>query len=158
MMRIGLVLIPLAALLSLAACKKVPEQKPEALYRVDHAATAAPVNFVHKTFKVAGYTKFEFDVPPHSVNPKLEGTFKAFATGNPEEPANIDLLLLTPEQFSDFAHEQGQATFTVTGSSGQTVDYALPSTIGEGQKYYLVFRNPAKGSARSVQADFTSSF
>lgn len=157
-MRIGLELILITALLSLAACNKVPEQKPEALYRVDHAATAASVNFLHKTFKVAGNTKFEFDVPPHSLNPKLEGTFKAFATGNPEEPANIDLLLLTPEQLADFAHDQGEATFTVTGSTGQTVDYALPPTIQEGKKYYLVFRNPAKGSARSVEADFTASF
>src|SRR5438105_2374113 len=119
-----------AALLSLLACNKAPQERPDnRLYQVDHVATAVPVNFLHKTFKVAGYTKFEFDVPPHSVNPKLQGTFKVFATGNPEEPANIDLLLLTPEQFADFAHEQGEATYAVTGSSSQTIDYALPPTI-----------------------------
>ena len=147
------------AMSSLMACNKAPQQQqPERLYRVDHANASAPVNFVHKTFKVPGYVKFEFEVPPHSVSPKLQGTFKAFASGKPDEPASVDVLLLTPEQFADFTKEQGEATYSATGSSGQTVDYALAPTIEEAQKYYLVFRNPAKGSARTVEADFTASF
>jgi hypothetical protein len=151
-------LVLCAVLLVLAACQKAPEPKPEKLYTVDHAAAPAPVNFLHKTFKVPGYTRFEFELPAHSVNPKLQGTFKAFTSGNPDQPANVDLLLLTPEQFADFTNDQGEATYVVGGTSGQTIDYALPPTIDEGKKYYLVFRNPAKGSARSVEADFTATF
>ena len=84
------------SLLSLGGCRKSPAPEgPERLYQVHHSAPVAPVNFIHKTFKVSTSTKFEFDVPPHALNPKLAGTFKAYSAGNPDEPAPLDLLLLT---------------------------------------------------------------
>lgn len=154
----------IAILLLSCACKKSPQQRerpPEDLYRVDRgAATVAPKNLVHKTFQLPKYAKFEFEVPAHSISPKLQGTFKAFQSGNPDAAANIDVLLLTTEQFDDFIHGRpGEAGYSLTGTSGQTVDYALPSTLEQPQKYYLVFRNPARqGTALSVAADFTASF
>lgn len=154
-MKSGLGLVLILAV-SLGACNKAPEAKPEELYTVDRAAAPAPVNFLHKTCKVPSYARFEFDVPAHSLSPKLQGTFKGFASGNPDQPAGMDLLVFTPEQFTDFTKDQGEATYTISAS--QTVDYALPPTIEQRQKYYLVFRNPAKGSARSVEADFTALF
>ena len=147
------------SLLSLGGCKKSPAPEgPERLYQVHHTAPVAPVNFIHKTFKVSTSTKFEFDVPPHALNPKLAGTFKAYSAGNPDEPAPLDLLLLTPEQFEEFSRGTGEPTYAVTGTSGQTVDYALQPTLDEPQKYILVFRNSAKNTLRTVEADFTASF
>jgi len=148
-----------AGLLFSPACKKTAAPTPaDPLYTVKQGATPAPVNFVHKTFKVNTSAKFEFDVPPHSVNPKLQGDFKAYASGNREQAASVDLLLLTPDQFVDFSRGTGEPTYAVTGTSGQTVGYALAPTMDEGQKYYLVFRNAGKGSAATVEADFTVSF
>ncbi len=145
--------ILLASALALPGCSKQPAAPaaPERLYQVNHSATATPVNFVHKTFQVNSYAKFEFEVPPHTVSPKLEGNFSVSS-------ASIDLLLLTPEQFADFTRGAGEPTYSVLGSSGRSVDFALAPTTEEAQKYYLVFNNPARGSARSVQADFTASF
>jgi hypothetical protein len=145
--------ILLAGALALVGCSKQPaaQPAPERLYQVSHSAPAMPVNFVHKTFKVDSYAKFEFEVPAHTVSPKLQGNFSVSS-------ATVDLLLLTPEQFADFTRGAGEPTYSVLGSSGRSVDFVLAPTTDEAQKYYLVFNNPARGSARGVQADFTVSF
>ena len=143
---------------SFCGCRKTAgPQAPEKLYQAHHESAATPVNFVHKTFTVSNAAKFAFEVPAHSVNPRLQGTFKAYSSGSPENPASIDLLLLTPEQLDDFSRGAGEPAYAVMGTSGQTIDYALSPTVDEPQKYYLVFRNAGK-SARSVEADFTASF
>jgi hypothetical protein len=158
-MRIAPYCVALLCLLSFACTKETQEKSPDELNRVVRTATPAPNNFVHKTFKLVGYTKYEFEVPAHLISPKLQGSFKAYAAGDPEQAASVDLLLMTPEQFNEFSHGASEEVrYSVMGSSGQTVDYSLPSTIDQPQKYYLVFRNPAKGTRKTVEADFTASF
>ena len=146
------------------ACKKAPqEQAPnetsEPLYSVANAPSPPPVNVVHGSFKVSSFTKFEFEVPAHSITPKVEGTFDS-TDGSSGVSANIDLLLITPEEFEEFSHGRGgTAAYSVTGARSQTIAYALPSTLGSSQKYFVIFQNPAgKSSPRTVKAEITASF
>jgi hypothetical protein len=115
---------------------------------------------VHGAFKVVTYTKFEFEVPAHSITPRLEGSFESALATQSAAPGNIDLLIMTRDEFEDFTHgHSGTSRYSVMGSPGQTVAYELPSTLDSPQKYFVVFRNPAgKGSPRGVKADLTASF
>jgi len=139
-------------------------QSPDALNRVEHAPPAPPNNFLHKNFKLTNYAKFEFEVPAHIAAPKLQGSFKSSLPGESDDgfsaAANIDMLLLKPEEFEAFTHGRGGApSYSITGVHSQDVDYILPATMEEPQKYYLVFQNPSsKGPAKSVEADFTATF
>jgi hypothetical protein len=144
-----------------ACTKKAGEnaaQAPEPLDKVERAEPPAPIQVVHKTFQVTTSAQFEFDVPQHVISPKMHGTFKAYSTSNPAEAASVDLLVLTPAQLEDLSNGAGEPTYSVVGSTGQTVDYALQPTMDDAQKYYLVFRNPDKRRPRNVDAEFTVSF
>lgn len=146
------------------ACKHAPQpeasQATDVLSSVPATPPPAPLQLVHGSFKLATTTKFEFEVPAHCPTPKLEGSFAASDAGTPESPGNIDLLIMTPDEFDDFTHGHGgTASYSVTGSSGQTVSYALPSTLDSPQKYFLVFRNPAgKNAPKTVKTEVTASF
>jgi hypothetical protein len=161
-MRTGFACFLVLGLLSaMCACKKPPQQSEDPLNRVVRTPTPAANNFLHQTFKVGSYERFEFEVPPRQINPKLHGSFSATMAGNTSAGASVDLLVMTPEEFEDFVQGKGKggtASYSVQGTQGQTVDYALPPTLDEAQKYYLVFRNSARGTAKSVQADFTLAF
>ena len=159
-MRVALSCLTFLAWLQ-SACEKAPQQqKPtDEFNRVVRNATPAPNNFVHGTFKLPGYAKFEFEVPAHTLSPKILGTFKSYVSGDPNQAAKVDLLLMTPKEFNDFRHGvSSEVGYSVPGSSGGTVDYALPATMDQPQKYYLVFRNLSKGKSKSVEADFTATF
>jgi hypothetical protein len=150
-------------LASTLACKKaaMPEAQPTNVFdHVSKAPSAPPVNLVHGAFKVATFTKFEFEVPAHSISPRLEGSFESALATQSAASANIDLLIMTPDEFEDFTHgHSGTSRYSVMGSPGQTVAYQLPSTLDSPQKYFVVFRNPAdKASPRAVKADLTASF
>ena len=69
-------------------------------------------------------------------------------------------VFMTPDEFAEFTQGRGgTASYSVTDSSGQTVSYALPSTLDLPQKYYVVFRNPGgKSSPKTVKAELTASF
>lgn len=154
--------------LGMSACNKVNTasgtQTPDALHRIEHAPPVPPNHFLHKTFKLSNYAKFEFEVPPHIGAPRLQGSFKSFLPGESSdgfgERANIDMLLMKPEDFEEFSHGRGGApSYSITGVHSQDVDYLLPATMEQPQKYYLVFQNTSpKGPIKSVEADFTASF
>ena len=150
-------------LASTLACKKAaaPEAQPaDILEHVSKAPSTPPVNLVHGAFKVATFAKFEFEVPAHSITPRLEGSFESALATQSATPGTIDLLIMTPDEFEDFTHgRSGRSRYSVMGSPGQTVAYELPSTLDSPQKYFVVFRNPAgKGSPRAVKADLIASF
>jgi len=152
------------ALVLACACKKqAPKEDTtyvDPLNRVESAPKTASLSLVHGTFKVSRYTKFEFEVPAHSATPKLQGNFEV--PGNGEEAADqnkIDFLVMTLDEFDDFSRgRSGTASYSVTEAHAQSIDYALPSTLDSSGKYYVVFRNPAKGRTVSVTADLSVSF
>jgi hypothetical protein len=154
----------LALLLACACKKQAPKEEStsiDPLNRVENAPKTASLSLVHSTFKVARYTKFEFEVPAHSPTPKLQGEFELPGReGITADQDRIDFLVMTQDEFDDFARgHTGTASYSVTGARAQTIDYALPSTLDFSQKYYVVFRNPAaKAHTVSVTADLTLSF
>jgi hypothetical protein len=156
-------------LLVALSCKKSaapsPQSADDPLNRIEHAPAQPPSNFVHQTFKLDRFEKFGFEVPAHTVSPKLQGSFQSFVVNENKDmtsndAANVDVLLLTEEELDDYLHDRpGSPKYQISDSHGQTMDYALPSTFEQSQKYYLLFRNPApKKLAKWVKADFTAYF
>jgi hypothetical protein len=159
-------------LLSFAiACSKSQKSdgaKSEAAPSVDHVSSlaTAPLNhFLHKTFTLKSYEKFDFIVPAHTIKPTLRGNFVSFSKVNgsgmtSNQNANIDLMLLTDQEFDDFSHGQsGSTTYEAEPSFNQVVDFAVPATHEQPQSYSLVFRNtPGGQKSKFVKADFTISF
>ena len=165
-MRRRQMLFVLALILVLGGCSKPPaKQTLNPLDRVD-ATRAKPVNFLHKTFSVKKYAQFEFQVPIHSVIPRLHGTFKSFVQRPGEDSlsddsADVDFLLMNPEQFAEFSHGHGDGTamYTVDPTHDHEVEFLLPPTQEEPEKYYVVFRNSPGGAAlKYVEADFSLTF
>ncbi len=137
-----------------------PTQAPGASDRVAFAPRPKPKNFLHTVFPIKTYAQFAFIVLPHTVSPKLRGNFRSFtraADSSAGEAADVDVVVLNEQEFNDFLHHRaGTATFELDSSHNQAVDYAVPPTQDEPQKYHLVFRNSAtKREGMFVEADFT---
>ena len=131
---------------------------------MDHVVSApadAPKRFLHQRFALTAYQGFEFVVPAHATYPRLHGTFKSLANGGSGgRTANVDILLLNPQEFSDFLNgDTGTATFANASASGGQIDLALNSPMHQAQHHYLIFRNSPGGSrTKLVTADFVISF
>jgi hypothetical protein len=101
-----------------------------------------PSNFLHKTFTVKKYASFPVEVPPHTVIPRIHGTFESFVPrpGDDDlsdDSTDVSFLLMNTAQFAAYSHGQGGGT----------------------EKYYVVFVNlPGGPPVKSVAADFTLSF
>lgn len=156
-------------LLSFSACSKSqPTPDADQPTSVDHIVVSKPQpanNFLHKTFTVKTYEEFAFPVPAHIVKPMLHGSFESFAKNAngdliSNQTADVDLLVLTDEEFDDFVHSrQGTATYTVDRAHSQSLTYHVPATVDQPQNYHLVFRNsPGGPHSKLVKADFTISF
>jgi hypothetical protein len=138
-----------------------PSHPHTAMDHVVSAPSDAPKHFLHQRFALTTYQGFEFIVPAHAVYPRLHGTFKSLANGRSSgRAANIDVLLLNRQEFSDFlSGENGTATFSNDASDGGEVNLALNSPISQPQSYYLIFRSASNSSrSKQVTADFTISF
>jgi hypothetical protein len=160
------------AFLSLTiACSK--SEKPQqsqtnAVPSVDHVSSVAsspPNHFLHKTFTLQGYEKFNFTVPAHTIRPTLRGSFVSFSQVNgagitSNKNANVELMLLNDQEFDDFVNSRsGNTTYATDPSFNQVVEFAVPATYDQPQNYSLVFRNPPGGpKSKLVKADFTISF
>ena len=157
-----------ALVFTLGGCSKSTPPQKETLNPLNRADSTRvkPVHFLHKTFPVKKYVQLEFEVPIHSVIPRLRGTFKSFVRrpgddDRSDESADVDFLLMESEQFSDFSHGQGDGTalYSVDPTHDQEVEFLLPPTQDEPKKYYLVFRNSPGGAAvKYVAADFSLTF
>ena len=155
-------------LLLLCACSKKDASRKRSnhdpLNQVRSAPSEPARHFLHKTFKVATYVQFPFDVPARAFNPKLQGSFKAYPQGKSpdagDDSSNVDFLLLNAEEFDDFTHHRsGAVRYSIGAAHRQDVDYALPATMEDPVKYFIVFRNSTpNGPPRMVDADFTISF
>jgi hypothetical protein len=158
---LGLALLPFL----LTGCTKKQQEPVSQLDRVD-SRRLQPINFLHKTFSVKKYAQFAFEVPVHTAIPRLHGTFKSFIkrTGEDsvsDDSADIDFILMDPDQFADFSqgHRDGTAMYTVDPTHDHEVEFLLPPTQAEPAKYYVIFRNSPGGAAlKYVEADFSLTF
>ena len=78
-----------------------------------------------------------------------------------DDSADVDFLLMNPEQFAEFSHGHGDGTamYTVDPTHDHEVEFLLPPTQEEPEKYYVVFRNSPGGAAlKYVEADFSLTF
>jgi hypothetical protein len=130
----------------------------ENLDRVVVRKQLPPLHFLHQTFTVDKYQAFPFEVPPSTVMPKLHGTFQSFvkrpAEAVSDEAARVEVMLMSPEQYSDFVHgSHASVVYAVDPSYHQEVQYSLAPTGADAAKYFLVFRSNS-GGPKSVKADF----
>ncbi len=161
------IVLAVATCLTLSACKKQPTPR-EATNPLDHvdSSRAKPINFLHKTFTVKKFAQFPIDVPPHTVIPRVHGSFKSFVPrpGDDDlsdDSTDVGFLLMNAEQFGDYSrgHGGGTALYTVEATHDHEVEFVLPPTQDQPEKYYVVFFNSPGGAAvKSVAADFSLSF
>jgi hypothetical protein len=160
--------LPLIAFsLALAACNRSGPSKSTVnpLDRVD-TARLKPSNFLHKTFTVKKYASFPVEVPPHTVIPRIHGTFQSFVPrpGDDDlsdDSTDVSFLLMNTAQFAAYSHGQGDGTalYTVESTHSHEVEFVLSPTKDNAEKYYVVFVNlPGGPAVKSVAADFTLSF
>jgi hypothetical protein len=129
------------------------------LQPMDHASSTAPLadKYLRATFPLKKSAQFTFVIPPHTVSPRLHGSFQSSlrhsASDDPKE-AQIELMLLSAQQYDDFIHGRpGDSTFELQSSS-HTVDFLLPAAHDQPQEYHLVFRDPAERPKLFVKAEF----
>ena len=131
---------------------------PKELDRVNPFPAGTPRRFLHGGFSLKSYQGFGFDIPPHATRPRVQGTFRVFASDG--SAARVDVLLLSREEFGAFVHRGlGAATHSMPDADSGDVDWVLDPTFLNPLRYYLVFNN-ASGRPRlmRVQADFTVSY
>ncbi|HTW59927.1 MAG TPA: hypothetical protein VMD99_17500 [Terriglobales bacterium] len=127
--------------------------------RVGDSPVGTSTPLLRKTFVLANAANLAFEIPAHASSPKLRGTYRSFIqhTGTKtSEEANVELLLLNEQQFSDLVHQQpGDAMFSAEGAPDQEISFTLPPTLNHPVKYYLVFRNDSGSAGKAtVQSDF----
>ncbi len=94
----------------------------------------------------------------------MHGTYRSFVRDSGvqsgDENANVDLLLMTDQQYANFL--RGYSTdvlYSVDSSHEQDVSFGLPTTFDHPAQYYLVFRSSSSTAVkRLVQADFRVDF
>jgi len=125
-------------------------------------AQAKPIHFLHKTFTVKKSVPFSIEVPPHSVIPRIHGTFQSFVPrpGDDDlsdESTDVTFLLMNVEQYADFARNPAGSTalYSVEATHNHEVEFVLPPTNDSPVKYYVVFVSAPGGvPVKSVTADF----
>jgi hypothetical protein len=155
-------------LVALAGWSKKQSSAKETLNPLDHVDPShlKPINVLHKTFTVKKFAQFQIEVPPHTVIPRVHGTFKSFVprAGDDnlsDDTTDVGFLLMNADQFADYSHGRGGGTalYTVEATHDQEVEFVLPPTKDDPEKYYVVFVNAPGGPAvKSVEADFSLSF
>jgi hypothetical protein len=164
----------IAGLLALLSACKQKEQAGPAPVSPDNLpalskpndAQAKPINFLHKTFTVKKSAQFSIEVPPHSVIPRIHGTFESFVPrpgddNLSDDSTDVTFLLMNAEQFADYGRNPGGSTslYSVETTHNHEVDFVLPPTNDSSAKYYVVFASvPGGAPVKSVTADFSLFF
>src|SRR5689334_11421233 len=114
------VILVAGALMFLAACKQQkqadrvsPDNLPALPTQPD--AQAKPIKFLRKTFTVKKAATFSVEVPPHSVIPRIHGTFQSFVPrpGDDDlsdESTDVTFLLMNAEQYAEFVRNPAGST------------------------------------------------
>ena len=165
-------LLTIALLILLCGCSKKsrpqsdvePSAEVVSVDRPVKLPAEMPENFLHTVFSVNQYAHYSFVIPPHHAHPRLHGEFRSFTSRNQPEstsnPAsNVDVMLLNDQEFNEFQHGQlRSASYELDPAHNQLVDWGVPPTYDEPEKYHLVFSNSdARTGIKYVQADFTVS-
>ena len=152
------------AFVSLTSCSKKPAPQKTTVNPLDRVDNSKfqPKNFLHKTFAVKTFSSFPVEVPPHVVIPRIHGAFTSFVKEGEDrqsdDSTDISFLLMSADQYAEYAHGNRQATalYTVDSSHDHEVEFLLPPTKEDAVKYYVVFVNLKTGkAAKMVEADFT---
>ena len=148
-----LLLIVVAAIaFFVTACQKKKPPVEETVLRHgsrDCFALGFKNDFAQNLF-ITTSASFPFEIPAHAATPHLHGNYKSFvkqiSADAGDDGANVDFLILKEDQYVDFAHgHAGEALFSADASHDQDVDFSLPASQDQPQKYYLVFRNSPGG-------------
>jgi len=144
--------------------KPLPAGPPNAKDLIVDSPVGTGGSILHKTFPVASTAKFVFEIPAHVTSPQLHGTYRSFlkqagdasADGN----SNVEFLLMSMEQYADFARgRQADVLYFAESSHGQQVSLGLSPTFDKPAQYCLVFRNRSTDAGKKfVQADFSVDF
>lgn len=152
---------------------KIPEptspRKPSPSDHIAPSPVGTSTAIVHKTFSVISAAKFSFEIPPHAASPQLRGSYRSFAqqsgsqasdVQSSDESADVDLLLMNDQQYTDFVHGgTPEVVYSIDSSHDQDVSFGLPATLNQPAQYYLVFRNAStRAGKKVVQADFKVDF
>lgn len=119
---------------------------------------------LHKTFDVAALVNLPFEIPPHSANPQLHGSYRSFLPKGKgpadENSGDVEFLLLNQQQYATLlSGHESDVIFSAPDSHNQEVNAGLPPTFAQPARYYLVFRNNSRASGKKlVQADFRVDF
>jgi hypothetical protein len=159
---------PLAQWMQNQKQDQAPEErrvgKPHPSDHIADSPVGTSTAIVNKTFAVSAPAKFSFEVPPHAASPQLHGTFRSFVrqagVQSSDESADVDLLLMNGEQYSDYLRgHPADTVYSVDSSHDQDVSFGLPATLDHSVQYYLVFRNSSSSAPKKVvQADFQVDF
>ncbi|HZR57252.1 MAG TPA: hypothetical protein VFA74_10295 [Terriglobales bacterium] len=149
----------------LAKPEKFVSREPQKIDHIALSTSSKPQHFLHSVFPVTTTAQFAFEVPAHTLNPRLNGSFRSYTTrGDPDaicdKTADIDVMLLNDQEYNNFRHGRlGETTYDLEASHNQSIGWRVPSTLENSQKYHLVFSNSSgEIKTKFVQADFTISF
>src|SRR5215813_5189697 len=136
------------------ACNRGPKQEADdstSLDRVNQGTHQPPQRLARGLSKLDNYEKFSFDVPPHVLSPKLKGEFSSFVQGPGgahinNETADVELLVMTDEQFEAFQHKtSAESLYAIEPSHDHGVSISLPATQSDAAHYFAVFRRANDG-------------
>ncbi|SRR5258708_6998808 len=156
------------ALLSVLACNRAPKEQltedsnPD---RVSQGPRLAAQRVTHGLSRLDKSQKLPFEVPPHQLSPRLQGSFTSFVQGEGgarinDESADVELMVMTEDQYDAYIHKRSaESLYAIEPSHDHGVSIALPATQGEAAHYYAVFRrnNDAKTQV-FVNADLSVEF
>ncbi len=159
-------LLAIIGVLATQACNQGPRQ-PEAPPPgdVSQAQPAAPVRVSHGSFALKQNQEFPFEVPPHVIAPRLQGSFSSSTTGPDgsdisDEAADVELMVMTEGQHQDYVgRRSAESLDAIEPSHNHAVSIALPPTQDEPARYYAVFRRAGAGkNPIKVKADLIADF
>jgi hypothetical protein len=149
-MRRHLILAWLAiALLSVPACNRGPQHDlngDSSLDRVSQGPRLPPQRVTHGLARLDKSQKTPFEVPPHQLTPRLQGSFTSFVQGAGgarinDESADVELMVMTGEQYDAYIHKRSaESLYAIDPSHDRSVSIALPATQADTAHYYAVFR------------------
>src|SRR5271165_316607 len=131
--------------------------------RVGESPVGTSTPILKKTFAVVKAVDLPFEIPPHSANPQLRGTYHSFIQRGgtrASDDADVDFWLMNRKQFEDLLNgHPPDALFSADGAHNGEVKTNMPPTLDQLVKYYLVFRNDSNSPGKVfVKADFRIDF
>jgi hypothetical protein len=169
MKRRFVLILAACAIAALASCNRSPKQEEaDSSPSLDHVTQGThlpPQQVARGLFKITNFEKFAFDVPPHVFACKLQGEFSSFIQGTggariSNETADVELLVMTDEQFDAFQHKtSAESLYAIEPSHDHAVSISLPTTQDEPKHYVAVFRRSNDGkNVIWVKADLKVDF